>query len=343
MHASSIRNIRIARLVGGDVRGVSDHWRAFRELILSNEKMYPEIQDWLRNKVTDDLMTPNRIAYVAYSGDKPVAAAVLKRGVSSKFCHLRVDDSFQDKGLGDMFFSVMALDARPIANEVHFTLPANLWEERQAFFRSFGFDHSQEAGSQYRSFEPELRCSAPFGKVWTAVQEKLPMLLARHSVDEHLTDGALLMSVRPRYAEMILSGVKTVEIRRKFSSKWSGQRVCLYASHPLCSVVGEACIGRVVSGTPVAIWNSFGPRIGCTKEEFDSYVGLNSEVFAVVLHGVRAYSPAIHRDEISRLSGEKFRPPLSYAAFEKGKPWARAVSIASALQGRVDEHGILPF
>jgi predicted transcriptional regulator len=341
MRAPSILDFKIARLGEGDVRGSTDHWRAFENLILSNEDMYPGINHWLHKKVTKDLATPARVAYVAYLGHTPIASAVLKRGRSSKFCHVRIDDEFQDMGLGEVLFSLMALDVRSVAEEIHFTLPESLWGRRRGFFESFGFTRATIASSQYRLFEQELRCSASFDTVWQAAQEKLPVLMARSVIDKHEADGALLMSVRPRYAELILSGTKSVEIRRRFSPRWAGYRLCLYAAHPVCSVVGEARIAQVIPGRPAFIWDMLGPKIGCTKEEFDAYVRGSEEVSAIVLRDSRVYSPPLHREEIRRLSGMSLRPPQSYFLVEPGRPWAQALSVAEALRSRTSS-GLLP-
>lgn len=57
--------------------------------------------------------------------------------------------------------------------------------------------------------------------------------------------GDILMSIRPRYAEAILSGQKSHELRRRFSARPAGSKVFVYASSPVCELVGSFSIASV--------------------------------------------------------------------------------------------------
>ena len=85
--------------------------------------MYPGIGQWYSDKVLPGLKTSERIGYVAFEDERPIASAVLKKGERAKFCHLRIHEDFRDLDLGQMFFTQMTLEARHIAKEIHFTLP----------------------------------------------------------------------------------------------------------------------------------------------------------------------------------------------------------------------------
>jgi hypothetical protein len=202
LHDLFRRDFNIVRIGATDAKGKSDHFSSLCELLLQNENAYPEIAAWVKNKVIPGLISGERSAFLGYENDKPVASAVVKRGSASKFCHLNLAGDFQDLHLGEVFFSLMTLEARPYAKEVHFTLPESLWKQRADFFRSFGFIDARPAQIQYRLFETELRCSAPFMNVWRAAQSKLPKLL--EIFDRGESKRQLLMSVRPGHAERIL-------------------------------------------------------------------------------------------------------------------------------------------
>ena len=53
------------------------------------------------------------------------------------------------------------------------------------------------------------------------------------------------MSLRPRFAYAILSGAKTVELRRMRVSATPGTTIIIYASSPVMSVVGLATLAAV--------------------------------------------------------------------------------------------------
>ena len=241
-------------------------------------------------------------------------SAVLKRGDRSKFCHLHISDEFQNMHLGELFFALMALEVRNIADEIHFTLPDSLWNSKQDFFRSFGFQEVVKAGKQYRLFDEELHCAASFQTVWNSVLEKLPKMMTRFSSHGYSMNPAILLSVKAKHVERILSGVKTVEIRRRFSTKWTGQCVSLYASHPVQGLVGEAIIKDVVYNSQEEIWSRFETEIGCTREEFDKCVGTSKCVYAVVLSGIHPYLGEMPLTQLSALLNQGDWPPPDHLA-----------------------------
>ncbi len=313
--------IRVVALSPSDHLRATDDWRALLSLLAPMEASYPGIRRWLEKKVAPGLSS-SRSAFVAYVGSEPVASAVLKKGEHAKFCNLRVLDPFQDKGIGEMFFSLMAMEARRSgAEEIHFTLPESLWHHRQGFFQSFGFENASRANVQYRLFDEELRCSAPASRVVEAAASKHPKLDA-------FGGDALLMSIKPRYAEKILAGEKQVEIRKLFPQRWAGCKITVYASAPTSAIMGEVTIANVVYGSPEEIWASFGPKIGCTHEDYASYTKGSREISAILLHDPVPYNPPIKRKDLAMLSGADLRPPQSYMTLGAGTSWHLAIQSA---------------
>jgi len=327
------RNFKIVRLAEGDVRCKTDHLSNLKELILANERMYPEIERWYQQKVLPGIRKIERVAFIGYIDDCPVASAVVKKGTNAKFCHLRVNEQLRDAHLGEVFFSLMALEIRDLAKNVYFTLPESVWQRQGAFFTSFGFSPAAPAETQYRLFEKELRCSGSFHGVWRSVLEKIPKLADLYSFGGFSTDNQLLFSVRPQYADRILQKKKTVEIRRRFSTQWLGHKINLYASAPVMSLVGEATITKIVVNKPELIWDQFYDQVGCSRLEFDFYVKGADEVYAIELDHVRPYRDRFPLVQISQLLNENLTPPQSYLTLEKNKSWAKAVSLAAYLHG----------
>ena len=325
-------NFRVVRLSEADARAGTDHLKKLRELVLENEPMYPNIEKWFDEKVIVGLKTSERIGYVGYLDEKPAVSAIVKRGEEAKFCHLRIKENLQNFNLGEAFFALMGLEIRDFSKEVHFTLPESIWEKKNRFFASFGFIKAVKAGHQYRMFEDELRCSSDFDKVWAAILKKLPKIARAFFVNGHSLDSGILMSIKAEHARKVVSGTKKVEIRRRFSKKWKGCKVSIYASGCERSLVGEASIKRVVVDRPENVWKRFHDQIGCTKEEFDKYTGSKNEIYAVVLENVMPYPKSISLKEVSNLTKEKLRPPQDYYNLNNNIKWAEAVSIGALLQ-----------
>lgn len=327
------KNFRIVRLAEGDVRCKTDHLSDFKELILANDRMYPTIERWYKDKVLPGIRQSERVAFVGYLDEKTVASAVVKKGVNSKFCHLKIADALRDVHLGEIFFSLMALEIRDLAKSVHFTLPESVWRERASFFTSFGFSSAETAETQYRLFDKELQCTGPFISVWRSVLEKLPKLADTYALGGFSPDNQLLLSVEPEFAHKILQKTKRVEIRRKFSTRWLGHRLNLYASAPVMSLVGEARISGILRGRPEQIWERFQGDIGCSRAEFDAYTKAAEEIYAIELDEVKPYRDRMPLAHICHLLREDLTPPQSYLTLEKSKPWAKAVTLAAYLHG----------
>ena len=331
-----VSNFRIVELVGKDARGRTDHFNILKKLIAENEEKYPGIDKWFAEKVIPGLVSAQRIGYVALDGEKPVGTAVLKIGERSKFCHLKINEEYQDKDLGQLFFTIMTLETRAKAEEVHFTLPEGLWTSKKAFFESFGFDKAEASVRQYRKGEDELACSAPHSRVWAAALAKLPKLVSRFSVGGYSLNNSLLMSVRTRFAQKIMAGEKTVEVRRKFSKNWIGCRVVVYGSGKNGALVGEATIKSVVQDHPKNIWLQFGQRIACSVTEYDQYSSSADQVYAIELGDVLPYRFPIMLQQISQILHQPLRPPQSYFRLDSDEShsWAQAVSVASLLHAK---------
>lgn len=338
----SQQNFHIVRLTAEDALRTSDSLVMLGELLAANEESYPDIQRWFRNKVVPGLRDGSRIAYIGFEDELPLLTAVVKRGERAKFCHLRIASDFQDLHLGEVFFAIMALEVRTTAREIHFTLPEGLWEKQHGFFSSFGFCDVVRARKQYRLFEEELCTSAPFLDVWRAARVRLPKLMNCFSINRYSMAPSLLLSVKPEFAHRLLRGEKAVEIRRRFSGRWRGARVALYASSPERALVGEATIGNVEAASPIEIWELHKEKLGCSLEELRAYSGEAPEVFAIELTDITPYAAKMPLCQVEYLLEEDLIPPQSYCELHGDRPWGKAISIAALLHGCQKSFGQQP-
>lgn len=66
----------------------------------------------------------------------------------------------------------------------------------------------------------------------------------------------LFISVKPIYAQKILSREKSIELRKLKPKVSPGDYIIIYASEPQKAVVGFGLIKRVIVTTPQEMWNS---------------------------------------------------------------------------------------
>lgn len=327
-------NFQIAELSSQDACQWSDKAEDLRNFICASEDMYPGINRWFEDKVIPGLRCAERIAYVGYENEQTIASAVLKIGKRSKLCHLKIHEDFQDSHLGQMFLTQITSAILPHADELYFTLPESLWTQKAYFFRSFGFSFAGRSPRQYRLGNTELFCTASVASVWQAALEKLPNLIKRFSLAGRSIENDVLLSVKAQHADKILSGKKSVEIRKRFSKNWTGSRVAIYASLPTGALVGEATISAVTCATPDEVWTRFGSEIGSSLEDFQTYTSSCELVAAIELKDVVAYRKPISRKEASTFLGRNLIPPQSYCKLGVANAifWTKAVSIASFLE-----------
>lgn len=126
------------------------------------------------------------------------------------------------------------------------------------------------------------------------------------------SEPALFVSLKPRFAEMILNGEKTVEIRRVAPTIPSGARIILYASSPSMEVVGSGRIGALDSASPTALWERNRDGCGLTRSEFRSYLAGAQRAVAITLDDVRCLPRTIPLADLRQLLWTGFRPPQSW-------------------------------
>jgi predicted transcriptional regulator len=116
-----------------------------------------------------------------------------------------------------------------------------------------------------------------------------------------------IISIKPPFAEAILDGSKTVELRRKIPPLAIGTRLWIYATKPTGAVIGSAVVEKIVRGTPDEIWIKFSENAGISRIGFDSYFDGAKEAIGLVLRDVSRAKPV----EIDQLRSLRtgFHPP----------------------------------
>ncbi len=97
----------------------------------------------------------------------------------------------------------------------------------------------------------------------------------------------VIFSLKPAWAEKILSGEKKVEFRKSVCTE-SVDRILLYETSPVRKITGEVSVDVIVSGTPEEVWEKLGAKAAMTKREYDRYYRKKDRAVAYCLsHPVR--------------------------------------------------------
>lgn len=123
----------------------------------------------------------------------------------------------------------------------------------------------------------------------------------------------LLMSIQPRFANAILEGTKTVELRRK-PPRDQPDVVIIYGSGAAKAVLGVAQLKEIHTSTPDDIWKKFGATAGVTRAEFSEYFAGSETASALELTHPRRSGDDV---PLSRLRDLGLEPPQSWRYIER--------------------------
>ena len=137
-----------------------------------------------------------------------------------------------------------------------------------------------------------------------------------------MANGNILVSLKQRYADDILAGVKTIELRRRSMNVCAGETMWIYATRPLGSVVGRATVQGVNVLSPQTLWRKFGHRTGLSRSEFFDYFEGAQTGTAIELRDVMKLEKAVSLESLRQRSFN-FQPPQFFARLENENPVLR--------------------
>ncbi|MBC8438180.1 MAG: ASCH domain-containing protein [Deltaproteobacteria bacterium] len=99
----------------------------------------------------------------------------------------------------------------------------------------------------------------------------------------------VLLSIKPKYAELILEGEKKYEFRRAIFKNPSVKKVIIYASSPISKVIGEFEIEDILSLKLSELWTHTMEHSGIDKEFYDSYFSGKDIGHAIKVKSAKRY------------------------------------------------------
>lgn len=121
----------------------------------------------------------------------------------------------------------------------------------------------------------------------------------------------LMLSVKPRFAEAILQGRKTIELRRRCPRVESGMPIILYATAPRMALVGKALVRSVASDWPGALWNRVKDLAEVSRKEYRDYFAGATLAYGIELTAAERLASEIPLAQL-RQSIAGFHPPQSF-------------------------------
>ncbi len=125
-------------------------------------------------------------------------------------------------------------------------------------------------------------------------------------------DRMIVLSLKPRFAEAILAGTKTVELRRTKPRIEVPTRALLYATTPGRALLGTCIITDVRSADLTALWRECGSRSELSHNEFKRYFEGLGVGTALTLSHQQPLDRIVPLQDL-RAKPRGFRPPQSFA------------------------------
>ncbi|ANB32609.1 putative transcriptional regulator/plasmid maintenance system antidote protein VapI [Rhodovulum sulfidophilum] len=121
----------------------------------------------------------------------------------------------------------------------------------------------------------------------------------------------VVLSIRPKFSSRIMSGEKTVELRRKFpAAAPEGTIAYIYSTSPERAMVGVAEISSVRKLPIDEIWRRYADVAFIERPEFDRYFEGLHEGFALEFANVRPFETPLGLAYLRERFG--FEPPQSF-------------------------------
>ena len=122
----------------------------------------------------------------------------------------------------------------------------------------------------------------------------------------------IVLSLKPRFADAVLAGAKTVELRRSEPKIVVPTRALVYATSPVRALVGTCIVTSVVSEQLATLWREYVPRTGVDHQEFLAYFEGVERGTALTLADPASLPQPIPLARL-RETSPGFRPPQSFA------------------------------
>lgn len=98
-----------------------------------------------------------------------------------------------------------------------------------------------------------------------------------------------ILSIKPEYADRILSGEKRYEFRKRIFKRKDVDTIVIYSTSPCCRIVGEASIGEILRSSPEEIWERTKERGGIAEDKFMTYFEGRETAYAIHIESVNRF------------------------------------------------------
>lgn len=136
----------------------------------------------------------------------------------------------------------------------------------------------------------------------------------KHEISASESD-LMILSIHPRHVSSILTGKKTVELRRTRPNVTSGQPIVIYSTNPESALVAVGTVEQVEVSSPSSLRRAALLRAAqISGQEYDAYFAGSQKAVALHLGNV---APLQNRVALSHLrQRRRYTPPQTWHFFD---------------------------
>lgn len=125
-----------------------------------------------------------------------------------------------------------------------------------------------------------------------------------------------MISIKEKYVVEIVSGTKTIELRKAQPKVKAGDTVIIYTTQPKKAVTAIATVKRIIRLSPENMWNNHNNQLGITKIEFEEYYKNSVLAVGIELQDVTKLDAEILLSAIKMIH-PGFTPPQTFKYLDK--------------------------
>lgn len=126
----------------------------------------------------------------------------------------------------------------------------------------------------------------------------------------------ILISVKDRYVKEMLSGRKTIELRKSAPKAVAGDTLIIYTTQPKKAITAIAIVKQIIKCEPQEMWRQYHDKLGIDKTGFDDYYKNNKKAVGIELSEVIPLDGEILLSAI-KLIHPSFTPPQTFKYLNK--------------------------
>lgn len=119
----------------------------------------------------------------------------------------------------------------------------------------------------------------------------------------------ILISIKPQYVNKILSGCKLIELRTRKVNVPAGTKIWIYSTLPEGEIVASGIIERIELTSPENAWEKYSEILCINNNDFNEYVGDNTEVCLLHLNHIKELSKKLSLKQLRQ--SETINPAIN--------------------------------